>query len=156
MTTCYVIDELDRAILAQMVDDSEINARGLAGRLGIHPNTLFQRIKRLRRNGALLKSTSVLDYDRLGYPTEVLIFLKVNMVNGWEEKLKSISELPYIVSLVHVTGEYDVMAVVRAKNDRELPGIPRTIQGNEVVIKTMTNVVLTRWKRSYEFNPFKC
>lgn len=149
------IDDIDRAILAEMIDDSEICAKTLAQKIGIHPNTLFQRLKRLRQRGALVKCTSVLDYELLGYPTEVVVFIKVNMEPGWEDRLKPVSRHPNIVSFMYLTGEYDAMAVIRIKSEKELPAILKGIQANEVVVRTLTNVVLDRWKRSYEFNPFR-
>jgi Lrp/AsnC family transcriptional regulator len=146
---------MDRAILAGMVDDSSLSVKELANRLGIHPNTLFLRLKRLRSSGTLVKSSAVVDYERSGYPTEVLVLIKVRTDKGWERQLRPLARLAGVVSLILVTGEYDAVAMVRMRNDRELPAIVRRIQENPVVVKTLTQMVLDHWKMPYEFNPFR-
>ncbi len=149
------IDRLDQAILAEMVDNAASCTKELAQRLGVHPNTLLLRLKRLKGAGAIVKSTAVVDYGRLGYPTEVMVSLKIRMDQGWQEKLALLATLPPVVSLASLTGEYDVLIVLRLRSDRELPAVISAIQKNDVVIKTMTQVVLDRWKKPYEFNPFR-
>jgi DNA-binding Lrp family transcriptional regulator len=149
------LDDVDRAILAEMVDDSDACARKLADRLDLHPNTLLSRLKRLRRNGMIMKSTAIVDYDRSGYPTEVMVFIKVRTDKGWEEQLRPLARLPCIVSLTSITGEYDALAVIRMRDDKELPAIVRKIQENDVVVKTLTHLVLGHWKKPHEFNPFR-
>ena len=149
------LDHTDRAILAAVVDDSGVCARTLAERLGIHPNTLLSRLKRLRQNGTIVKSAAIVDYEKAGYTTEALVFIKVRTDTGWEEQVRPLARLPWMVSLTLLTGEYDALAVVRMRNDRELPAIVRMIQENEVVVKTLTQIVLENWKRPHEFNPFR-
>ncbi len=149
------LDDVDRAILAEVVDDSDVCARKLAERLDLHPNTLLSRLKRLRRNGTIMRSTAIVDYGRSGYPTEVVVFIKVRTDRGWEGKLRPLARLPCMVSLTFITGEYDALAVVRMRDDKELPAIVRKIQENDVVVKTLTHLVLDHWKRPHEFNPFR-
>jgi Lrp/AsnC family transcriptional regulator for asnA, asnC and gidA len=148
-------DDLDRAILAGMVDDSNVSVKELASRLGIHPNTLFLRLKRLRSSGTIVKSSAVVDYERSGYPTEVLVSIKVRTDKGWERQLRPLACLHGVVSFSLVTGEYDALAALRLRNDRELPALVRRIQENPVVVKTLTQVVLDHWKLPHEFNPFR-
>ncbi len=148
-------DNIDRAILAEIVDDSNVRAKELARRLGIHPNTLLARLKRLRQNGTIVKSTAIVDYGKVGYSTEVLMLIKVRTGKDWEERLKPLARLPCIVSLMFITGEYDALAMARIRNDKELTEMVRKIQENDVVANTLTQVVLDHWKRPHEFNPFR-
>jgi DNA-binding Lrp family transcriptional regulator len=149
------LDNIDRAILAEMVDDSDVCTKELADRLDIHPNTLLSRLKRLRRNGTLVKSTAIVDYEKAGYSTEVMVFIKVRTDTGWEEQVRPLARFPWMVSLTLLTGEYDALAVIRIHNDRELPAIVRRIQENDVIVQTLTQIVLENWKRPHEFNPFR-
>jgi DNA-binding Lrp family transcriptional regulator len=150
-----VLDLIDLGILSGLVDDSNVSVKKLAEQLEVHPNTLFLRLKRLRRNGTIVKSTAVVDYVRSGYPTEVLVWIKVRTGRGWERQLRPLARCSGVVSLLLLTGEYDALAIVRMRNDRELPAIVRRIQENPVVMKTTTQMVLDYWKRPHEFNPFR-
>ena len=41
------LDEIDRKILAQLIENSKIQSKELSRKLRIHPNTLLQRLKKL-------------------------------------------------------------------------------------------------------------
>jgi DNA-binding Lrp family transcriptional regulator len=148
-------DDLDIAILAELAEDSDICAKKLAGMLGVHSNTLLHRMRRLRQNGSIVKSVAIIDYAGLGYTTEVLVFINVRVDSGWEEQLRPLAQLPCISFFMFVTGAYDAVALIRLRNEKDLPAIIREIQRNSVVVKTVTHIVLEHWKKPHDFNPFR-
>lgn len=149
------IDDTDLAILGEMVENSAGCTKELAERLGVHPNTLLLRVKRLKAIGAIIKPTTVLDYGRLGYPTEALIFIKVKVEGNWRDHLQALARFPQVVFLVSVTGEYDAVTLVRLRSERELAAVIESMQDNPIVTKTLTQVVLGHWKKPHEFNLFR-
>ena len=149
------IDETDKAILAEIVNNSKTSSKELANKLKIHPNTLLQRIKRLEKNGTIVKYTTIVDYEQIGYGLQALIFINVRMEKGWEAQLKPVSRLSEVVSFILLTGEHDAVAIVRLKNKNDLSNILRKLQANPVIVKTTTHLILDYYKHSYEFNPLK-
>jgi len=147
------IDALDRAILSALVEDSSLPSKELARRLKIHPNTLLQRLKRLEKERYLLRYTAVLDFDRLGYGLQAMIFINVTMTEEWEKHLKPVSRLPQVVQFILLTGEHDALAIVRVKDKDELAEVLRKVQATGVVTKTTSHLILDYYKRSYEYNP---
>ena len=149
------LDNIDRAILAELVDDSKFSVKKLADRLKVHPNTILQRAKRLENNRVVLRHTAIIDYSKLGYDLEALIFINVKMDTDWDTKLTGIARLPQVVLYLGLMGEYDAMALVRVKDRDELSEVLRKIETTGAVVKSTTYTVLYRRKQPYEFNPLK-
>lgn len=149
------IDDTDRKILYQMRENSNISNKELAGRLGIHQNTLIQRLKKLEQNKVIERYNAVVNYEKVGIKMMALIFVKVKMDTNWEAKLKPMVEsIPQIESLILVTGYNDTIAVVRVKDKDELAEVVRKIQENGVITKTITHLALDSYKLPKDYNPF--
>jgi len=151
-----ILDELDKAIISELIDDAKISSKELAKKLHVHPNTLLQRIKRLEREGAILRYTIVPNYDAIGFEFYAVIGIKTKMQKDWEEKLRPVvKKIPQIEAFLLVTGESDALAIVRMTNKNELSTVLREIQNSGIVEKTSTYLVLDGYKFHYQFNPFK-
>ncbi len=148
------IDEIDKKILYHLNENAKIPSKELARILRIHPNTLLQRIKKLENNGVIKKYKSVINYEKIGIEMMALIFLKVKMKQDWEKTLRSLANIPQITSFLLITGTADAVVIVRIKNKDELTAIVRELQKNEVVLKTMTYLVLDHYKLPEDYNPF--
>jgi len=149
------LDELDRTLVANLVEDSSLSSKELARRLAVHPNTLLQRIKRLERNGIIKKYTAVVDYSKLGYSLQGVILLSANMNSKWEEKLKPVVDMPEVVSFVLLTGDFDALIQVRVSSHDELVKVLRKIVETGVVRRTSSYIVLDHYKWPSEYNPLK-
>ena len=149
------LDEIDRRILAQLIENSKMMSKELSRKLRIHPNTLLQRVKRMEKSGAIRGYTAVVDHEKVQHKLRALIFLNVNMEKGWEDHLKPLSKLPEVVSFILLTGEHDAMLVARVNNELALANLLRKLQKNKVVTKTNTHLILDYYKRDFEYNPFK-
>jgi DNA-binding Lrp family transcriptional regulator len=149
------LDELDRKILRELIDTSDMPIKELAKKIDAHPNTVFQRIKRLKSDGVIVKHTTILDYDKIGYNLQALIFVNVKMGKGWEDAVKPLSSIQEIESFILLTGEHDILLIVRVRDKDGLSAVLRKIQNNDIVAKTTSHLILDYYKKSYQFNPFK-
>jgi Lrp/AsnC family leucine-responsive transcriptional regulator len=149
------LDKTDKKILAQLADNSKIMSKELSRKLRIHPNTLLQRLKKLEKEGAIVKYAAVLDYTRFDKKLQALIFLNVEMIKGWEGVLRPLAKLPEVVSFILVTGEHDVLIIARLKDEAHLANFLRRLQTNRVVTKTTTHLILDYYKHPHEYNPLK-
>lgn len=149
------LDDTDKKILHQMRENSNVPNKELAKRLGIHQNTLIQRIKKLEKNKVIIKYNAVVDYDKTGKGMMALIFVKVKMDTNWEAKLRPmVDSIPQIASFILVTGYNDAIAIVRVKDKDELAAVVRKMQKNEAVTKTVTHLALDSYKLPRDYNPF--
>jgi DNA-binding Lrp family transcriptional regulator len=148
----FKVDDIDKEIICEFVKNSKVSANTLAKKLKMHPNTLLQRIKRLEKNGVIQSYTTVVDYTKLGYVLQVMIFLNVKMDSDWEKKLRPVSQFPEVSSFMLLSGDYDAAAIVRVKDMKELADILRKIQATGIVVNTTSHMILEYYKYPHEFN----
>ena len=149
------LDEIDWEILRMLRENSETPIKTMASRVKLHQNTLLQRIKRLKKDGVIIKYTAEVNYDLIGYDLIAIIMIKVRKGKAGDmEQLKNLFELNELESIYATTGVYDLITTCRVKNRDHLLSIIKTIGTNPIVIRTMSNLVLFPYKRPHEYNPF--
>jgi len=149
------VDETDRRILAVLIDNSKTQLKRLSRSLGIHPNTLLQRLKRLEQENILLKYSAVVDFNKIDRSMQASIFLDIDMTRSWEETLRPLAKLPEVVSFSIITGDHDALVIVRVKNERHLGELMKRFQATRVVKKTTAHLVVDAYKVSHEYNPLR-
>ncbi|HSB47305.1 MAG TPA: Lrp/AsnC family transcriptional regulator [Candidatus Bilamarchaeum sp.] len=149
------LDNVDRKILAALVENSKIMSKELSRKLRIHPNTLLQRLKKLEAAGVIIKYQAVVDFPKVDKMMQVLMFIKVNMEKPWEDALRATAKFPEIVSYILVTGEYDVVVIARVRDESHLADLMRRVQATRVVNKTTTHLIVDFYKQPHEYNPLK-
>lgn len=150
----FKADVLDLAILRELREDGKQSIRKLAQKVGSHPNTLMQRIKRLEKEEVIKKHSIDIDFRKLGLDMHAVVLIKVKKgIIGEDNQLKDITNLPQIQALYAVTGNYDLLALLRAKDRDEMSEVLRKMQKNPIIIKTNSTLVLHTYKQPYQFNP---
>ena len=95
--------------------DASISVPNLSKKLGINASVLYSRIKRLIRKKLIKKFTIVIDESLLGY--EVKASVGINRDPKYKDAInKSLMEIPLIASISEVTGRFDIIIRVFAKN----------------------------------------
>ncbi len=149
-------DELDLEILRELKENSKMPYRKMAAKLGVHPNTLMQRIKRLEREKIIEKYTVELNFDKIGYETQVVILMKARGGKiGDRSQLSDLAKIPQVQSLYGITGTYDVIAFLLVKSRDELVAVLKHIQEHPVVARTNSHIILFSYKTFEDFNPLK-
>lgn len=115
-------DELDMKLLYELTKDGSISVPDLSKKLGINASVLYSRIKRLVKKKLIKKFTIVVDDSLLG------ISVKASVGINRDPKLKDeihkkLMDIPEIVSISEVTGRFDMIVRVYARNLEELHGI---------------------------------
>ncbi|MEK6981953.1 MAG: Lrp/AsnC family transcriptional regulator [Candidatus Micrarchaeota archaeon] len=150
----FVADAIDLAILRELRQDSKQSIRKLAQKVGSHPNTLIQRIKKLEEQKVIKKYSIDIDFRKLGWDTHALVLMKVKKGRtGDLKQLESITKIPQIQALYAITGNYDVAALFRVKDRDEMSQVQRKIIENSDIIRTNTSIILFTYKQPYDYNP---
>jgi Lrp/AsnC family leucine-responsive transcriptional regulator len=149
------LDNLDKRILAALIDDSKVMSKQLSRKLRIHPNTLLQRLKKMEASGVLMKYSAVVDFAKIDKGMDVLMFLDVDMEKGWEDALRPVSKAPEVQSFLLISGEHDVLILARVRDEKHLASLMRKMQSTKVVKKTTTHIIVDTYTHPHEYNPFK-
>ena len=116
------MDTLDRQILHALQKDARVKNADLARQLGVAPSTMLERVRRLEERGYLRGFKAVINPEKLGLGVQALISVSLGQhstktIRPFEQAVKSI---PNIMVCYHVTGRFDYMLHIVAKNLKEL------------------------------------
>ncbi len=122
------LDKYDREILRLLQEDGRISNADLARRVGLSPPSMLQRVRKLESGGYIRSYTTRLNAEKLGYSLVVLAMVSLTLHQGQpiEEFIQGIEDLPEILECYHVSGDYDFMLKIVAKDMQDYERILRT------------------------------
>ena len=122
MSTLHRVDELDMNLLFELTKDGSISVPALSKKLDINASVLYSRIKRLMKKKLIKKFTIIIDDSLLGI--EVKASVGINRDPKLKDTItKKLLETAEIVSISEVTGRFDMLVKVYAKNLEALHSI---------------------------------
>ncbi|RTZ70326.1 MAG: transcriptional regulator [Thaumarchaeota archaeon] len=112
-------DELDMKLLFELSKDGNISVPTLSKKLGINASVLYSRIKRLVRKKVIKKFTIEIDDSLLGIGVKASV--GINRDPKFKIQIhKELLEIAEVVSIIEVTGRFDIMIRVYAKDLEDL------------------------------------
>ena len=116
------MDTLDRKILRALQKDARVKNADLARDLGVAPSTMLERVRRLEERGYFSGFKAIINPEKLGFGVQALISVSLGQhstqtIRPFEQAVKSI---PNIMTCYHVTGRFDYILHIVAKNLKEL------------------------------------
>jgi Lrp/AsnC family transcriptional regulator for asnA, asnC and gidA len=102
-------------LLHELAMDANISVPNLSKKLGINASVLYSRIKRLGKKKLIKKFTIVVDETLLGISVKATV--GINRDPKLKQQIhKALMETPEVSSISEVTGRFDMMVRVLAKN----------------------------------------
>lgn len=134
-----LIDEIDRQILACLVEDARMSLKVLSGRVGLSSPSTAERLKRLEEKGVIEGYAARVNLAALGYTLQSLV--RVRPLPGLLQKVdKYIQAMPECIESDKVTGEdcFVIRLVVRSieQLDTLLDGLAESAQCNTSIVKS--------------------
>lgn len=105
------LDKTDLLILKHLQENSNINTKDLASKLFLTVTPVYERIKRLERDGYITKYVALLDRKKMNRGMTVFcnVRLKEHAKNVGSNFVKDIVALPEIIECYNIAGDYDFM-----------------------------------------------
>ncbi len=115
------LDELDVKILSFLQDDSRMTIRDIAKQLNISTTPIFNRIKRLEKEGVIERYVAIVNAEKVGKMLFAFVFLSLkdhskDTVEKMEKQVTSFSE---VLECHYVTGGADFFLKVIVKDIKE-------------------------------------
>lgn len=112
------LDRTDRAIVDQLMHDARQSNKELAGKVGIAPSTLSERLKRLTDGGVFRGFHASVDPKVLNIGLEAMIAIRLRKHAADEvATLKQHTRvMPEVVDVYHVTGADDFLVHVAVRD----------------------------------------
>ncbi|GLP69598.1 AsnC family transcriptional regulator [Streptomyces sp. TUS-ST3] len=139
--TAVPLDDIDRQILSRLLEDGRISVRALAEQVHISRANAYTRIGRLVAEDVITGFTAQLNAQRAGLGTSAYVTMSIEQ-NAWRDISHELREIPYVEHVALVTGDFDVLVLVRAPDNLVLRQVVlEKIQGIPGVRSTRTWLV---------------
>ncbi|HTV69905.1 MAG TPA: Lrp/AsnC family transcriptional regulator [Rhizobiaceae bacterium] len=138
------LDAADRRLLGVLVEDATVSYAELGERAGLSAPAAHERVKRLRKSGAIRRTSALIDPKAAGKP--LLAFVHVD-TKGWGKtpELLAIAQYPEVEEIHSVAGDTCMLLKVRTEDTRALEGLLARIYETPGVITTRSYVVLSTY-----------
>lgn len=147
----FTIDETDKAILSEFINDSRLSYREIAKRLNLAVGTVLSRTKKLENEGVIKSYSAILDYEKLGFDITAISEIKVSKGKLTEVE-KDIAKLLPTCLVYDVTGENDVIIVAKFKTREEMSIFTKKLLSMSYVERTNSKIVLNIMKEDFRLN----
>ena len=115
------LDELDRKILSMLNYDARVPTIEIARKIGVSYETVFNRIKRLEKNGVIQCYTILPDHVKLGYPRYRTLIKFKNLNEKEERKFFTYCNIhSNIIHHLKVLGNWDLVIDIEVESMEKL------------------------------------
>ena len=115
------LDQTDLRILRTLQNDAKLTTKELAAAVNLTPTPVFERQKRLERQGFIRRYVAVLDAEKLGQGLIVFCHVKLRHMNrdiasDFERRIKEIAE---VTECYNTSGNFDYLLKVHARDMKQ-------------------------------------
>lgn len=143
------LDRFDRAILALYQADTRLTSEAIGSSVGLSADAVQRRIKRMRAAKVIRAEVARLDGRALGLPITCVVAVDVEyerseQVDAFKRKMLA---LPEVQQCYYVTGPWDFMLVVKARDMEDYEQFTRRTFLNDGNVRSfVTHVVMDEVK----------
>lgn len=135
------LDAIDRDILRILQTDGRASIRSVAERVHVSRANAYSRINRLMEDRVIRGFGARINHERAGQGASAYITLKI-VQNSWRTVREQLQELPGATHIALVSGDFDVLLLVHAPDNRTLRELVLTrLQSIPEVLSTRTLLV---------------
>ena len=149
------LDETDIQILKALQRNAKLTTKELADAVHLTPTPVFERQKRLERQGYIKKYIAVLDPEKLGQGLQVFCKVKLKQINHEiaDAFTRRIMRIPEVTECYNTSGNYDYLLKVRAADMKQYQEFVLNKLGEiEMLAYIESTLVMSEVKQTYGIN----
>ncbi len=149
------LDKTDLQILKTLQRNSKLTTKELADAVHLTPTPVFERQKRLERQGYIKKYVAVLDPEKLGQGLLVFCKVKLKQINHEiaDAFTHRIMRIPEVTECYNTSGAYDYLLKVRARDMKQYQEFVLTKLGDiDSVASIESTFVMSEIKQNFGIN----
>jgi Lrp/AsnC family transcriptional regulator, leucine-responsive regulatory protein len=136
------MDRINRELLAALLSDGRATYQELGRQVSLSPNTVAERVKRLRHSGVLTGFHAQIDLGALGRSLGLLVDVRLREDVDRRDFEQGLSAVPHVISAVHLTGEYDYELRVACADTDEFETVMDLLKRNHGVQRLRSRLLL--------------
>jgi len=112
------LDSIDKKILNILQKDAKLPVKEIAEMVSLSTTPVFQRIKRLEKNGIIKSYSAILNRSKIASTTTVFAEVNLHSHSGKDiEKFEKImASTPEIIECYHITGKSDYLLKIEVSD----------------------------------------
>lgn len=149
------LDDVDRAILALLVDDGRMPNAEIARRVGIPESTCAGRVRALLASKVVRGIHADVDLTAVGRPMEAMVALQFvgHAREAMDAVRKRIGEFPGVIAAYHVSGRTDFLVHVCAASSDALRDLVLDLTPLAGVAHAETSLIFERIEGGHPWDP---
>jgi len=110
-----MLDDKDRAILAELRLDSKKTTKTIAEATGVPRTTVHDRIHKMEQSGVIRRYSVVPNHAKIGEPTAAFVFVSYDSSSGTAQRdaARGLAALPGVYEVHMISGDWDILVKVR-------------------------------------------
>ncbi len=112
------LDATDISILKALQNNAKLTTKELAEKVNLSPTPVFERQKRLEREGYIKRYTAELDAEKLG--CNLIVFCSIKLKQHTREYgfqfMEAINQIRTITNCYNISGDYDFMMKIYVRD----------------------------------------
>jgi DNA-binding Lrp family transcriptional regulator len=152
----YKIDSIDKQILRIIQKNAKASTKEIAFRVGLSTTPVFERIKRLEKNGIITHYSAILNKEKIGL--SLTVFCQVSLQTHTKDLIEkfeiAVNNMEEVHDVYHVAGDFDYLLKVVLRDNRQYHDflIDKLSQLN-IISNVQSNFVLNKPKEfiAYSF-----
>ena len=143
MATKDTVDETDLKILNLIRRAARLSFREIGKQLSLSTGTVSERIKNMQSKGVIKGFVTAVDPEKLGYRVTMMLKIRLNSSFPMAEAEHHFKHLAGACCLHMVTGDIDMMVLIRAKDQNHASEILESVRTMDGVDSVDSHVVLS-------------
>lgn len=153
------MDDVDKKIVLELMKNSRIPFSHVAKKLGISSFTVQQRFEKMKKEGAILGTFTIIDVSKLGFQGKIFLFVSFSKNYDLRTMVKKLFQFPNVFLVSEVIGRFDLLVMSVFRNISEVKELVKKIDGLQKNIKiefALTDDTYYPIQKEYtEINPFE-
>jgi DNA-binding Lrp family transcriptional regulator len=137
------VDDIDRKILALLVEDGRRTYDDVGRRVSLSAPAVKRRVDRLRAERVITGFTTLVDPRRFGWQTQAIVELTTEGRFSGADILTAIRSHPEVAAAYTVAGQASAILIVRAQDTVHLEEVLERLRETPAITRTRTAVVLS-------------
>lgn len=111
------MNEIDRRIMHELINDAQIPFRRIALKLGISPETVRKRYEKMKKEGMINQCMISVNLEKIGYSGLTFLMIASKDIAGTVAHLKKTRN---VISIAKTTGDSDILVMAVLKDIADL------------------------------------
>lgn len=149
------LDPTDILLLRTLQKNAKLTTKELADAVHLTPTPVFERQKRLERQGYIKRYVAVLDPEKLNQGLQVFCKVKLKQINHEiaDSFTRRIMRIPEVTECYNTSGAYDYLLKVRARDMQQYHEFVLSKLGDiDSVASIESTFVMSEVKQNYGIN----